>query len=597
VEAARLVTDGGDGRSVVRGVGISPGLALGPVYYLETEIGDVPRRKIAAGEVEAELNRLNDALREAEEEFRRQRTTLTAGFAEGERRIFDAHLAFYQDDALREAVAARVRREKTNAEAALQDEIDHLATILSGMDDLFRERVADVRDVGRRVQRVLLRRQQAALASGTPVVLVARELLPSDTLTLDRTRLLAIVTEVGGEASHVAILARSSGIPAVSGVKGFETLAPPGTEVAVDGTKGLVIVAPDASHRVALARAGESFAKERRRLLEAATVRGTSEGERGLKLLLNIENFDNLDPAVLQASDGIGLYRTEFLFMGRQTFPTEEEQLAFYKDVMVHLGGREVTFRTIDVGGDKPLAYLSTPREQNPALGWRGIRLTFDWQDLLIPQLRALLRAAVHGPLKILLPMITNVEELRHARALVGQLRDDLRRQQLPCGEQVALGAMIEVPSAALGAATLLEEADFVSIGTNDLLQYLFAVDRNNLQVARLYQPLHPVALRLLREVIEAGAACGKPVTVCGEMAGQFLSVLALLGLGLRRFSMSPAHLAAARTIFRHFKPEEAEALQRSIEPSTTAKEVEAILRAAAFERVGEAAHAFLRHG
>jgi phosphotransferase system enzyme I (PtsI) len=596
METARLVTEGSDGRSVVRGVGISPGLALGPVYYLENEIGEVPRRKIAAGEAEAEVARLHDALHEAEAEFRRQKEAFASGFAEGERRIFDAHLELYQDDALRAAVATRIRRENVNAEAALQDEIDHLATMLSGMDDLFRERVADVRDVGRRVQRVLLRRQQASLASGTPVVLVARELLPSDTLTLDRTRLLAIVTEVGGEASHVAILARSSGIPAVSGVKRLETLAPPGTEVAVDGSNGVVIVAPDPHHRQLLEREGEKLAKERRRLFAAATTRGGVESERGLQLLLNIENFDNLDPAVLKAADGIGLYRTEFLFMGRQTFPTEDEQLAFYKDVMVHLGGREVTFRTIDVGGDKPLAYLTTPREQNPALGWRGIRLTFDWQDLLIPQLRALLRAGAHGPLKILLPMITNVEELRHARALLSQLRDDLRRQSLPCGEQVALGAMIEVPSAALCAGTLLDEVDFLSIGTNDLLQYLFAVDRNNLQVARLYQPLHPAALRLLREVIAAGVQRKKPVTVCGEMAGEFLSVLALLGLGLRRFSMSPAHLAEARTIFRHFKPDEAAALLQSVEPATTAREVETILRAAAFERVGAAAHSFLRH-
>jgi phosphotransferase system enzyme I (PtsI) len=264
--------------------------------------------------------------------------------------------------------------------------------------------------------------------------------------------------------------------------------------------------------------------------------------------------------------------------------------------VLLHVGGREVTFRTIDVGGDKPLAYLTTPREQNPALGWRGIRLTFDWQDLLIPQLRALLRAGAHGPLKILLPMITNVEELRHARALLGEMRDDLRRQRLPFGEQVALGAMVEVPSAALCAGTLLDEVDFLSIGTNDLLQYLFAVDRNNLQVARLYQPLHPAALRLLREVIAAGVQRNKPVTVCGEMAGEFLSVLALLGLGLRRFSMSPAHLAEARTIFRHFKPDEAAALLQSVAPATTAREVETILRAAAFERVGAAAHSFLRH-
>jgi phosphotransferase system enzyme I (PtsI) len=596
VETARLVTQGSDGRSVVRGVGISPGVALGPVYYLENEIGDVPRRKIAAGEAGAEVTRLQDALRDAEEEFRRQKTAFASGFSEGERRIFDAHLALYQDDLLRESVAARIRGELHNAEAALQDEIDHLATVFSGMDDLFRERVADVRDVGRRVQRILLRRQQAGLASGTPVVLVARELLPSDTLTLDRSRLLAIVTEVGGEASHVAILARSSGIPAVSGVKRLETLAPPGTEVAVDGTNGLLIVAPDPHRRQILEREGESFAKERRRLFEAATKRGGVEHERGLQLLLNIENFDNLDPAVLRAAEGIGLYRTEFLFMGRQTFPTEDEQLAFYKDVLTHLGGREVTFRTIDVGGDKPLAYLTTPREQNPALGWRGIRLTFDWQDLLIPQLRALLRAGAHGPLKILLPMITNVEELRHARALLQQLRDDLRRQKLPFGDRVELGVMVEVPSAALGAATLLTEADFLSIGTNDLLQYLFAVDRNNLQVARLYQPLHPVALRLLREVIEAGVRVGKPVTVCGEMAGEFLSVLALLGLGLRRFSMSPARLAEARAIFRHFTPDEAAALLRSVEPATTEGEVKAILRAAAVERVGESANAFLRH-
>ncbi|HET6164432.1 MAG TPA: phosphoenolpyruvate--protein phosphotransferase [Planctomycetota bacterium] len=585
----------GDGAAVVRGLGISPGLAIGPVYFLENEIGEVPRRAVAPTEVEAEIDRLRDALREAEEQFRRQKSASAAGLTAAERGIFDAHLAFYQDQLLRDSVEKRVREQGLNAEAALKDEIDHLATIFDGMDRTFRERVADVRDVGNRVQRVLLQKQQAALVSGCSVVLYARELLPTDTLTLDRSRLLAIVTEVGGEASHVAILARSSGIPAVSGVRRLETVARPGTELAVDGTKGVVVVAPDAKQRAALDLEREAFAVERRRLLKAGAERSGAERERGVTLLLNIENFDNLDPGILQTCDGVGLYRTEFLFMGRQTFPSEEEQHAFYKDVLAHLKGREVTFRTIDVGGDKPLSYLVTPREQNPALGWRGIRLTFDWQDLLIPQLRALLRAAAHGPLKILLPMVTNVDELVKARILIRQLEDDLRRQKLPFGEKVPVGAMVEVPAAALAPETLLKEADFLSIGTNDLLQYLFAVDRNNLQVAGLYQPLHPVALALLRRVIEAGAKVNRPVTVCGEMAGELLPVLALYGLGLRRFSMAPVRLAEARTIFRHFTPDEAAAVVRSVEAATSEAEVEALLKAAALERVGPGAHAFLR--
>jgi len=289
----------GDGAAVVRGIGISPGLAIGPVYYLENEIGEVPRRAVAAAEVEAEIDRLRDALREAEEQFRRQKNASAAGLTEAERGIFDAHLAFYQDHLLRDSVEKRVREQGLNAEAALKDEIDHLATVFDGMDRTFRERVADVRDVGNRVQRVLLQKQQAALVSGCSVVLYARELLPTDTLTLDRSRLLAIVTEVGGEASHVAILARSSGIPAVSGVRRLEAVARPGTELAVDGTKGVVVVAPGQAQRATLDREREAFAVERRRLMKAGAERSGAERERGVTLLLNIENFDNLDPGIL----------------------------------------------------------------------------------------------------------------------------------------------------------------------------------------------------------------------------------------------------------------------------------------------------------
>lgn len=577
---------------VVRGLGISPGAAIGPIYYFKDDVGEVPRRALAPAEIDAEIARLEEAFRDAEAAFRRLRDANASGLPEAERRIFDAHLALYQDELLRQSVGARIRGGPQNAEAALKDEIDHVVALFGRMDELYRERAADVRDVGNRIQRILLRRRQDALAAREPVILWARELLPSDTLTLDRSRLLGIVTEVGGEASHVAILARASGIPAVSGVKRLDGLAAPGSTVALDGRKGRVWIEPPPRLARAVERSRDSQMVERRRLQE--TSADDLPRQSGLSLLLNIENFDNLDAAVLRSADGVGLYRTEFLFMGRSTFPSEEEQLAFYRDVLRHVDGREVTFRTIDVGGDKPLPYLVTPREQNPALGWRGIRLTFEWLDLLIPQLRALLRAAATGPLKILLPMVTTVEEVRRARTLLVDLAGDLRRQGLPHGDAVALGAMVEVPAAALAAADLLGEADFVSIGTNDLLQYLFAVDRNNLQVAHLYQPLHPVALKLVRDVIRAGTAVGKPITVCGEMAGELLTTLALYGLGLRRFSMSPVHLPEARLIFRAFAPDEAQALVDGVLGLSAARDVEALLRAAVVERCGAAALPFL---
>jgi phosphotransferase system enzyme I (PtsI) len=578
---------------VLRGLGISPGVALGPIYFFENDIGEVPRLKLAAGAVEREVSRLRKAFAEAEEEFRRQRVDFKGALTQSERRIFDAHLELYQDDLLRKSIETRIARERVNAEAALKDEIEHLATLFSGMDTLFRERVADVRDVGNRVHRVLVRRQQAKLATGKPVILYARELLPSDTLNLDRSRLLGIVTEVGGEASHVAILARASGLPAVSGVQRLDAQVKPGTEIGLDGVKGRLVVAPSKRERAAILRTQSTFARERARVMRQ-TTRTEAERAAGVHLLLNIENFEHLDASALQSVDGIGLYRTEFLFMGRQTFPSEEEQLAFYTDVLRHVGDREVTFRTIDVGGDKPLRYLETPREQNPALGWRGIRLTFQWPDLNIPQLRALLRASAHGRPKILLPMVTNVEEVRKARRLLSELRDDLRKQGHECRDDVALGAMIEVPAAALAADALLEEVDFLSVGTNDLLQYLFAVDRNNQRVASLYQPLHPVVLELLGRLFAIARSKGKEITVCGEMAGEFLGALALFGLGLRRFSMSPAHLAAARTVFRLFAPAEAEALVKAVGSLRTQGEVEDFLRAAALEKGGADAAPFL---
>lgn len=576
-----------DGETL-QGLAISPGVALGPVLFLRSEVEEVPRRQIGEGQIEAEVERFRAAIQEAEDEFRRQRDEFAENFQGPEERIFEAHLLLYQDTWFKDAVEEQIRSNHTNAEAAILEQIRHFAAALSKSSALFRERIADVRDIGNRINRVLLNRQQEPLASGKQsFVLYARELLPSDTMSLDRSRLLAIVTEVGGEASHVAILARAFGIPAVTGIERLESRIPPGMPVAVDGNTGRVLVVPSEQQRSILTAAREKYLERRSKLQSTSAEMLRGEQEAGISVLLNIENFDALDASILPTTKGVGLYRTEFLFMGRKSFPSEEEQYEFYTDVLSRTEGRDVTFRTIDVGGDKPLSYLSVPREANPVLGWRGIRLTFEWPDLLIPQLRALLRASAHGPLKIMLPMITHVEELRQVRELVDRLRRDLDQQGIAIGAEVPLGAMIEVPAAALAASDLAAEADFLSVGTNDLVQYLFAVDRNNLRVADLYQPLHPVMLRLLRDIIRAGEARSCPVTVCGEMAGQPLSVLALLGLGLRRFSMSPAHLPETRWVLPLFRPEEAEALLNAALTLKTEGEVVVLLRQALADRAG----------
>jgi phosphotransferase system enzyme I (PtsI) len=582
-----------DGANVRHGVGISPGAAAGPIFFFKSYVRNVPRRSLKGAQLEAEIDRLRRALEGAEEEFRRQRDQFSETFSGDEKNIFAAHLQFYQDDLLREAIEKRIRDEGLNAEAAIHDEIGHFAALLSQTDSLFRERVADLKDVGNRILRFLLRQEQASLESGTePVVLYARELLPSDTLGIDRDRLLAIVTEVGGEASHVAILARAFGIPAVTGIQRLEQEVGPGTQVAVDGSRGRFIISPSPQQRSALTRARESYLEQRRHLLESSSAHDLEDAA-GIKVLLNIENFDALDPQILATTQGVGLYRTEFLFMGREAFPSEEEQYQFYRGVLDRMQGREVIFRTIDVGGDKPLSYLSVPQESNPVLGWRGIRLTFEWPDLLIPQLRALLRASAHGRLKIMLPMVTNVEEVREVAKLVHRLRDDLVREQVPCNNP-ELGVMIEVPAAAIAAEDLAREVDFLSVGTNDLLQYLFAVDRNNLRVSKLYQPLHPVMLRLLGDVFAGARRQGKEVTVCGEMAGQPLCALALLGLGLRRFSMSPAHVPEARWILQLFSVEEAERIVQELLVLTTENEIDHGLRQAVEKRAGNVRLNFL---
>lgn len=556
-------------RIVVRGLPVAPGLAVGTAVFHDEPDVDVPVLVLRPEDVEAEQERLAAAVKLAREQLHEVEQSLELQVGAQDARIFSVQGLLLEDPAFGDAIRERIASELINAEVAVRDAVsswgERLAGIAAGSE---RDPVADLRDVGRRLQRILAGNPRAAVdlteVGDQRAILVTRELLPSDTVTLDRSRLAAIVTASGGVASHAAILARGLGIPAVTDVD-VSSLPARGGRWIVDGAAGEVILDPTADDVEAALQRGESFQRVRDELMRDTRGFARTADDVAVELCLNVETFDDLPPELLEDLRGIGLFRTEFLFMERTYFPSEQEQYQHYVGALQRVGKREITFRTIDVGGDKPLSYLSVPHEPNPVLGWRGVRLSLQWPDMFYAQLRALLRASAHGTMRIMLPMVTNVEEFERSRAILHEIQDDLREHEIPFDESVKLGAMIEVPAAALASGSLAERADFLSIGTNDLSQYALAVDRNNARVASLYQPFHPGVLQLIRMVIDAGRARDTPVSVCGEVAGDPRAVLLLLGLGLRAFSTSPFHLPPVRRLLASVTLDQAQEVAREV--------------------------------
>lgn len=541
---------------VVKGLPVAPGLAVGSALFHAGVDVDIPVLAIAADDVAKEQRRLLSALRRARAQLEEVEERIGREVGQGDARIFSVQGLLLEDPSFRKGIRRRIKEHLVNAEVAVRDEVAEWEQRLAGMETGDRDPAADLRDVGQRLLRVLLGRPRVALGQpgdgstddGGRVILVTREMLPSDAAHVDRTRLAGIVTGSGGVASHAAILARSLGIPAVANVD-VSSLPARGGRWIVDGGAGEVTVNASAPQLAQAERKCRDYLRFRAE--QMAGARGlvrTADGA-AIELQLNVENFETLPAEAVDDRRAIGLYRTEFLFLHRNSFPSEEEQFQHYVAAIRRARDREITFRTIDVGGDKPLAYLSTPGEANPVLGWRGVRLSLEWPDVFYPQLRALLRASAHGNIRILLPMVTMVEEFRRVREIVRELQADLARHDVPHDPRVPLGAMIEVPAAALGSRALAEEADFLSIGTNDLSQYALAVDRNNARVAGLYQPMHPGLLQILRLVVDAGGAAGTPVGLCGEMAGDPLATLLLLGIGLRSLSMSPYRVPLVKRV------------------------------------------------
>jgi phosphoenolpyruvate-protein phosphotransferase len=567
-------------RNALQGHPVSPGLAVGPVHVIGDRPDAVPLWTISAEEIEAETQRLQGAIKFVSDEIGMQQKLLRAQVGEQDAAIFGMQRVILQDPRALEQIQAQIQEQRINAESAVQGLIQRLSDTLSRLEGGgARGAAADFSEPWKRVLDALLQREREAILSGDDkVVLAAADLTPRVATYLDRSRLLAIVTESGGRFSHGAVLARSLGIPCVIGLPNLLARLQQDMHIAVDGNEGRVQLAPGPEDLEEFHRRQKRFDSRRAALQAEAPLPGRTADGLALSVLANIEGVRDLETFDLASCEGVGLFRTEFLYMERTQFPSEEEQYRVYRRVLERMRGRPVTMRLLDIGGDKQLPYFKTPREANPALGWRGIRISLEWRDLLRVQLRALLRASPAGDLRILIPMVGSIHEIREIHAVFDQLRNELQGQGYEVSASVPVGAMIEVPSALILIEQVLAEVDFVSVGTNDLVQYLLAVDRDNARVAHLYDPHHPAVLTALARIADASRAAGKRCAVCGDLAGDPIMSLVLLGLGFDSVSVAPHFQLEIKYAVRQFGRPAIEELARSALASRSSGDLRKLL-------------------
>ena len=566
----------------IKGVAVSAGMAVGPVHIVRGGSSEVPSWFVSAEDLPAEIGRLAAAVTQTAEALAEQRQRVAKTSGEKDAEIFAVHRMILTDPSALGAVEETISTERCNAESAVQRLIEKFEATLGSLDGAsVRGTAADVSDPWRRVLDTLLERDRAEVrSSDEQVVLAAPELTPQVVAWLDRERILAVLCEKGGRYSHGAVLARSMGIPCVVALPNLLGRLEQGVPVAVDGDQGLIHLRPSAEDLAAF----EQRMDERRARLEA--VSGFAEREArtrcGIRLStqVNVESLLDLDVIEPAYTDGVGLLRTEFLYMERASFPSEEEQYRLYRRVVEHMQGRPVTIRTLDIGADKQLPYFQTPPEPNPALGWRGLRVSLQWPDLLAVQLRAVLRASAHGPCKVLLPMVSSLEQVDEVRRVAADVRKNLEGQGYTVGERLPLGVMVEVPSALVSLHQWIDSVDFVSVGTNDLVQYLLAVDRDNSWVAKLYEPHNPAVLTALARVADVCREAGKPSSVCGDVAGDPIVATCLLGLGFDAVSTPPGSLAGIKHALSQVTHEEARDFASSAVAARRGQEVRQLISA-----------------
>jgi len=555
---------------------------MGKALFFDMEELTLPRRSITEEQVPAEVLRLEEALIKTRHQIRGIQKKLSKDLGQEHAEILNAHLLVLEDQSLREEIINGLKTQRLNVEAIFNDVVHrHLRAFSRAGDEYLRERTADIDDVRKRVLRNLLGQRTDMLAQlEESVVVVARDLSPSETAQMRKGHVLAFVTDIGGRTSHTAIMAKSLEIPAVVGLESVTRRIRTGELVIVDGTHGEVIVDPDPQtiQRYELER--RRYQEITRQLLHLKDLPAETLDHHRVVLSANIELPDEVPSVMAHGAEGIGLFRTEFLYLNRSDLPTEEEQYEAYSSVATRLHPHPVIIRTMDLGGDKFLSRLEVASEMNPFMGWRAIRFSLARPDLFRIQLRAVLRASVHGNLKLMYPMISGVEELRRANEILHDVRQELLREGVPMAESLEVGAMIEVPSAALTCDLLAHDVNFFSIGTNDLIQYALAVDRVNEKIAYLYEPTHPAILRLVKQIIEVGHAAKIWVGMCGEMAGEPPLSLLLLGLGLDEFSTSPVQLPIVKQVIRSVEYSFARSVVDQALTLRTGKEVEAFLQA-----------------
>ncbi|CUL32279.1 TPA: phosphoenolpyruvate--protein phosphotransferase [Listeria monocytogenes] len=558
----------------LKGIAASDGIAIAKAYLLVEP--DLSYEKTEVTDVESEVKRFESALEVSRTELSMIREKAAKDLGEDKAQIFDAHLLVLNDPELTGPIEESIKNSKTNAETALQETTDMFIGMFESMDNEYmRERAADIKDVRKRVLSHLLgvTIPNPALID-EEVVVVAADLTPSDTAQLNRNFVKGFVTDIGGRTSHSAIMARSLEIPAVVGTKEVTASVAKNDIVIIDGLEGNIIIHPTEEQIAHYEKIKSDFALQQAEWDKLKNEKTVSKDGVHVELAANIGTPNDLEGVISNGGEAVGLYRTEFLYMGRDNFPTEEEQFEAYKAVVSGMDGKSVVVRTLDIGGDKTLPYLELPEEMNPFLGFRAIRLCFANEELFRTQLRALLRASVYGNLKIMFPMIATVNEFRQARDILLDEKAKLKAAGTEVSDSIELGIMIEIPAAAVLADQFAKEVDFFSIGTNDLIQYTMAADRMNERVSYLYQPYNPSILRLVKMVIDASHKEGKWTGMCGEMAGDQTAVPLLLGLGLDEFSMSASSILKSRSLIKRLDQSEMVKLAEEALNKSTAEEV-----------------------
>jgi len=570
-------------KPTLQGIAASDGIAIAKVYTLTEP--DLTVTKVTVEDSEKEVSRLDDALAASIKDVELIKETALKNLGEEEAQVFDAHLMVLSDPELIGQVKDNITSNKVNAESALKEVTDMFISIFAGMEDnpYMQERAADIRDVSKRILAHLLGVKIPSPATiKDEVIIVAADLTPSDTAQLNRQYVKAFVTDIGGRTSHSAIMARSLEIPAIVGTKEVTSTAKDGDIIIVDGLTGDVFLNPSEEVIAEYRAKAEAFAAQQaewEKLKDSKTY--TKDGHQ-VELAANIGTPKDLEGVVNNGAEGVGLYRTEFLYMDSHEMPTEEDQFEAYKAVLEGMNGKPVVVRTMDIGGDKELPYLPLPHEMNPFLGYRAIRISLNEPEMFRTQLRALLRASVYGKLRIMFPMIATLNDFRGAKALLEEEKAKLIAEGVAVSDDIQVGIMIEIPAAAVLAHQFAKEVDFFSIGTNDLIQYTMAADRMNERVSYLYQPYNPSILTLIKHVIDSAHKEGKWAGMCGEMAGDQTAVPLLVGLGLDEFSMSASSVLKTRSLIAKLTLSDMQALaDKAINECATVQEVEALVEEA----------------